>query len=398
MILGRAEAPPSYIPVPKGPFAVPPVKDCEEVELSLVLPTFREALNIQPILRLIAGTLKAVPGLCFEIIVVDDNSQDGTAQLALDESVHLPEVRVMRRVEESGLATAVIRGWQVSRGRVLAVMDADLQHPPAVLTALVQQIRGGADLAIGSRHVAEGGVSYWNLGRRIISRTAQLIGLIILPEVVGRISDPMSGYFMLRREVVSGRLLNPTGYKILIEVVARGNAAKIAEVGYVFIERRQGESKVSAAIYFQYFQHLCRLRLHFIQESRLIRFCLVGLSGMVVDMALLYCLSDPGMLGWGLTRSKVIAAEAAIVSNFIWNDLWTFRDLLDGQDTLARRFRRFLKFNAICLMGLALNLVILNILFNWFHMNRYVANVAAILAVTMWNYRVNRAFGWRSSH
>jgi len=389
---------PQLTPVPGGDYIVPACSTLGEVELSLVLPTFRESRNIQPMLRQVTGVLRAVEGLRFEIIVLDDNSPDGTAELALAVAEEIPEVRVARRTGEAGLATAVIRGWQIARGSVLAVMDADLQHPPEVLQGLLRAIREGSDIAIGSRHVENGGVSDWNMFRRIISRTAQVIGLVLLPEVVGRISDPMSGYFMLRRDAIAGRTLNPLGYKILIEVIARSRAARIAEVGYVFRERQEGESKVSTAIYLQYLRHLMRLRVLSLQESRFVRFCMVGLSGMIVDMLLLYWLSDPQMLGWGLTRSKILAAEAAIVNNFIWNDLWTFGDLVAGQRTAAQRVRRFLKFNTICLLGLAINVLLLNLQFNLLHMNRYDANLVAILAVTFWNYHINRALGWRSSH
>jgi dolichol-phosphate mannosyltransferase len=376
---------------------VPEYTALEAIDLSLILPTFQEARNIRSTLAVVSHTLHSVEGLRFEIIVVDDNSPDGTAQLALEESAALPEVRVIRRTEEAGLATAVIRGWQAARGQILAVMDADLQHPPAPLAQLVHAIRAGADLAVASRHVEEGGVSDWSLARRIVSRTAQLVGLTLLPEVVGRVSDPMSGYFMLQRRVIAGRRLNPTGYKILIEILARGTVGKVAEIGYVFRERQEGHSKVTAAIYLQYVQHLLRLRLALLQESRFVRFCLVGLSGVAVDMLILFLLSDPTMLAFGLTRSKIVAAEAAIVNNFLWNDAWTFSDLVGAQDSLRKKFHRFLKFNSICFLGLVLSVALLNIQFNWFGMNRYVANAIAILASTFWNYQVNRRMGWRSS-
>jgi dolichol-phosphate mannosyltransferase len=393
--------PSAYCPAPRGPYVVPESKGDagrpDGIDLSLILPTFQEARNIRSTLAAVSETLCGVEGLRFEIIVVDDNSPDGTAQLALDESAALPDVRVIRRTEEAGLATAVIRGWQAARGEVLAVMDADLQHPPATLAQLVQAIRAGADLALASRHVEEGGVSDWSLARRIVSRTAQLVGLTLLPEVVGRVSDPMSGYFMLQRRVIAGKHLNPTGYKILIEVLARGTARSIAEIGYVFRERQEGQSKVSAAIYLQYAQHLMRLRVALLRESRFVRFCLVGLSGVAVDMLILFLLSDPKMLALGLTRSKIVAAEAAIVNNFLWNDAWTFSDLIGTRDSLRKKFHRFLKFNAICFLGLVLSVALLNIQFNWFSMNRYVANAIAILAATFWNYQVNRRMGWRSS-
>jgi dolichol-phosphate mannosyltransferase len=208
-----------------------------------------------------------VEGLSFEIIVVDDNSPDGTARLAREMSRSLTEVRVIGRTGETGLATAVIRGWQAAKGRILAVMDADLQHPPEVLADLVRAMRAGSSLAMGSRHVEKGGVSDWNLARRFISRGAQFIGLLILPEVVGRVRDPMSGYFMLDRRVIAGKRLNPTGYKILIEILARGEIGRISEIGYLFREREEGRSKASFAVYLQYLQHLLRLRLHILLKK-----------------------------------------------------------------------------------------------------------------------------------
>jgi dolichol-phosphate mannosyltransferase len=254
---------PADLRAPRGPYVVAAAPESDEahrIDVSLILPTFNEARNIRSMLHAAFDNLNNVRGLRFEIIVVDDNSPDGTAQVALEEALGHPEMRVIRRLGEAGLATAVIRGWQASSGDILAVMDADLQHPAAVLTELLGAIRTGADLSVGSRHVGEGGVSDWCWTRRIISRTAQFIGLVLLPEVVGRISDPMSGYFMLRRSAIVGKSLNPTGYKILIEILARGTFARISEIGYIFRERSKGESKISVAVYLQYLQHLLRLR------------------------------------------------------------------------------------------------------------------------------------------
>ncbi len=388
-------APPSLklLPISNGPYLICSVESPSRVELSLVLPTFNEARNIKATLHTVWGILNSIHGLHFEIIVVDDNSPDDTWQLALDEAAVLPGVQVMRRTTESGLATAVIRGWQASEGSILAVMDSDLQHPPGVLVHLVNAMRGGADLAAGSRHVEEGGVSDWSPFRRIISRTAQLIGLAILPEVVGRVADPMSGYFMLTRTSISGKLLNPTGYKILIEVLARGSLKRIKEIGYVFCERKEGESKVSFTIYLQYLEHLLRLRIDLLKHSQFVRFCLVGSSGVVIDMLILFLLSDPSTLGWGLTRSKILSAEGAMVNNFLWNDAWTFADM---KKIGASKFRRFLKFNAVCLVGVLINLILINIQFNWFGVNRYLANATSIVATTFWNYFMNKRVGWKA--
>lgn len=250
---------------PAGPFIVAAARDaCPApcpVELSLILPTFKEAQNIRKTLAAACSVLRNVPGLAFEVIVVDDNSPDGTSEIALDATDTYPEVLVMRRETEAGLATAVIRGWQAARGSILAVMDADMQHPPEVLAHLVALMRMDRDLAVASRHVQGGGVGSWNLFRRIVSRGAQVIGLVILPEVLVRISDPMSGFFMVRREAIQGVAFNPTGYKILVEVLARGRIGAIGESPYVFCERKEGASKATAAVYVQYLKHLLRLRL-----------------------------------------------------------------------------------------------------------------------------------------
>jgi dolichol-phosphate mannosyltransferase len=380
---------------PNGPLVVAAASADSSIDVSLVLPTYNEAKNIAAVIAQLVPVLDSVPNLQYEIIVVDDDSPDRTWEIALGLTDEFPQLRVIRRQDERGLSTAVIRGWQIAQGRILAVMDADLQHPPEVVANLCKEMIRGADLGIASRHVEGGGVSDWSLARRIISRGAQMIGFMLLPEVIGRISDPMSGFFMIRRSSIQDRKLSPLGYKILVEVLGRGKVSWISEVPYTFRERVEGSSKLTNRIYLEYFQHLFRLRLYLLQISSFFRFCVVGASGVVVDMSLLFFLSDPKMLGWGLTRSKILAAEAALLNNFIWNDTWTFGDLAKHQNTFGQRVKRFLKFNAICSLGIIFNVIIINIEFNLFHLNRYLANLIAIGLVTLWNYKTNKEFSWR---
>jgi dolichol-phosphate mannosyltransferase len=263
-----------------------------------------------------------------------------------------------------------------------------------VILELYRVMERGADMAVASRHVEGGGVSDWSVARRIVSRTAQVFGLVILPGVVGRVSDPMSGYFMIRRSAIEGVELHPLGYKILIEVLARGRFPWIGEVPYVFNERALGGSKATVRVYLDYLRHLIRLRLSTAPFNRFVRFAAVGLSGVIVDMGLLYLLSDPTTLGWGLTRSKLIAAETAIINNFFWNDRWTFADRSALQSGLKARLRRFGSFQLICLAGVALNTLLLNLQFNLLGMNRYIANAVAIAAVTGWNFWLNSMLSW----
>jgi dolichol-phosphate mannosyltransferase len=386
---------------------------------SLVIPTYNEGRNIAAMLARLVPLLDGMYADRYEIIVVDDDSPDRTWEVAAQFATELPQVEVMRRQGERGLATAVIRGWQVAGGEVIGVIDGDLQHPPEVLLQLLAAIGDGADFAIASRHVAGGGTSDWGFGRRLLSRGAQLLGLMIAPSVVGRVSDPMSGYFLLRRQVLTGIALNPKGYKIALEVLGRGRIDRIAEVGYVFQERVEGESKVTVQQYIDYIHHLIKLRSQgrvgqgsrgqrrekssVVNHERsvigrFLRFGLVGLSGVGVDMAVLYLLHSPtSLLGlaWGLTRSATIASEVAILNNFVWNDRWTFKDLSGGQRAIGQWVKRFIKFNLICLLGLGLKLLILNLLFNAFHVNEYVANLLAIVLVTFWNFWINLKLNWR---
>lgn len=386
----------NLVSTPVGDLVVParPPDGVEPIRFSLVVPTYNESGNLPVLLEQLETLLEPVLGDSYEIIVVDDDSPDKTWEVAARLAETHPKLRVMRRQDQRGLSTAVVRGWQVARGEVLGVMDADLQHPAEINLALLREIDRGAELAVASRHVEGGGVSDWSLMRRLLSRGAQLLGLLVLPGVLGRLSDPMSGYFMLRRSKLAGTKLDPLGYKILIEVVARCGPAWIGEVGYVFRERTEGESKVTSGLYAQYLLHLLKLRLATLPNSAFFKFCVVGASGVLVDMGLLYALSDPSMLALGLTRSKILAAETAIASNFILNDLWTFRQTALGQPGFRARLRRFLGFNAICSAGLALNVALLNVLFNVGHLDRYLANALAIVAVTGWNYWLNRKMNW----
>lgn len=381
---------------PQGPLRVSGQLDPRQaLRLSVIIPTFNEARNIVEIVARLSEQLDPVLADHYELIVVDDDSPDRTWEIATTLCLRFPQLRVVRRTNEKGLASAVVRGWQAARGEVLAVIDADLQHPPEVIVELWNQMERGGDVAVGSRHVEGGGVSDWSLARRMLSRGAQLLGLIVLPEVLGKVSDPMSGYFMVRRDAIADTTLNPLGYKILIEVLGRGRARWISEVGYVFQERHNGDSKVTPRVYLEYLAHLVRLRFDRLLASRFVRFGMVGASGVVVDMGVLFLLSDPMMLGWNLVLSKWIAAELAIINNFLWNDTWTFRDMARHQRGGWRKLKRLGKFNVICGIGLLLNVIILYVLFTGAGMNRYAANAIAIGCVAAWNFWLNLKLNWK---
>jgi dolichol-phosphate mannosyltransferase len=388
----------SFLPVPVSSLIIPDRDTLinanqKSLKFSLVIPTFNESQNIQELVRILSDLLDRLMPEDYELIVVDDDSPDRTWAVAAELMPDYPHLRVMHRQTERGLSTAVIRGWQAARGEILGVIDADLQHPPATLAQLWQEMATGAELAVASRNVAGGGVSEWSLVRRFLSRGAQMLGLAILPEVIGRLSDPMSGYFMVKRSAIANKRLSPVGYKILIEVTARGQIRWIAEVGYVFRERTAGASKVTWKQYIEYLQHLIALRLALWPIARFLRFGIVGFSGVFVDLGIFYLLRT--FFGLGLTRSTILSSEIAIVNNFLWNDTWTFRDLSSSQQGHRQQLRRFLKFNLVCLSGVILNVIIVNLLFNLGHVNEYVAKLIAISIVTFWNFWFNLKLSWR---
>ena len=381
---------------PQGFLTIEQQLSADAVDLSIVLPTFNESRNIIAVIEQLTAALGRLTAVSCEIIVVDDDSPDRTWQLAALQAAKAgyAHVRIMRRMGERGLATAIIRGWQASRGRILGVMDADLQHPPELMLKLFAAITDGASLAIGSRVADGGGVSDWSVRRRFVSRGAQLLGLLVLPEVLSRVGDPLSGCFLVRRSALAGVVLHPRGYKILIEVLARGSVSRIAEVGYVFRERQLDRSKISGQVYLHYIQHLLWLRIALLLRNTFVRFCLVGSCGALVDMLTLYLLSDPTTLHWGLTRSKIIGGELALISNFLMNDAWTFAARIGDNRGARAKLHRFLRFNVLSGLGLLVNVLILNVLFNWLAMNRYIANAIAILLVTIQNYTLNLKLGW----
>lgn len=227
-----------------------------ERAVSIIIPTYNERENIE---RVVERCRAALSEYRFEIVVVDDDSPDKTWQLVRDTYESAESVRIVRRTDESGLATAVSRGFDEASYDYCAVIDADLQHPPEKLPALIEPFDSGADIVIGSRHVAGGGVENWSTVRRIVSRGAMAIAKLVLPPTRG-IADPMSGFFAIRRDLIDDVALAPTGYKILLEVLMKCDYEHVVEIPYVFTERERGESKLSADEYWEFLEHIYQLR------------------------------------------------------------------------------------------------------------------------------------------
>jgi dolichol-phosphate mannosyltransferase len=247
-------------PVPSGDLVVPALREAESLAFSLVVPTRNESHNLAELIGRLKPAIASEVGDSYEIIVVDDDSPDETWQVAAAMAAADSHVVALRRMEERGLATAVVRGWQAARGKLLGVIDADLQHPPEVTAELIAAMRSGADLAVASREAEGGGISDWSLLRLLISRGSRALGKLLLPGVLGLVSDPMTGFFVVRRSAVEKLRMAPCGYKILVEVLVRSRIENIVEVGYVFRSRQRDQSKASLRVFVDYVHHLFRLR------------------------------------------------------------------------------------------------------------------------------------------
>jgi len=231
-------------------------------KLAIVIPTFNEAGNIEELLERLRRCAEGLRVL-YELIVVDDDSGDGIESIVGRMSEQDPRIRLLVRKGARGLAGAVIHGWQNTDAGLLGVIDGDLQHPPELLPAMWEALQEGVDVVIGSRYVRPGSRPEWNIFRRLISRLA--IGLTWPLQRAGiRVSDPLSGFFLVRRFCVQNVRLHGQGFKILLDILVRGHIHSVREIPFIFGHRRTGSSKASVQVAIEY----CRLLANLWRERR----------------------------------------------------------------------------------------------------------------------------------
>ena len=351
------------------------------MKVSVIIPTYNERDNLEELLDRID---KAMEGRDYEVIIVDDDSPDRTWELAQELSKRYP-VKVIRRTEEKGLSSAVIRGFKEAEGDVFVVMDADLQHPPEKIPELIKALEDGADVAIGSRYVPGGKVENWYWYRKLISKGAIMLGRLALPKIRD-VKDPVSGFFALKRGVVENAKLNPIGFKILMEILVKGRYGKVVEVPFTFGLRKAGESKLSGKTMVSYLKHVYRLMRWEGELDRLIKFTLVGLSGVLVNEGFLWAFVR--FLGWDKILANIPATELAILNNFTWNDLWTFKDL-----KRKPLWRRLLSFHIAALTGALVQWVVYAGLV-YLGLHYLVANLIGIVVSFVVRFLFNRHVTW----
>ena len=380
--------------------------------ISVIIPTYNERENLKKIIPMIHDVLKDRD---YEIVVVDDNSPDGTWEIAKELSKEYP-VKLLMREERRGLATAVIDGIKIAEGKIIVVMDADLQHPPEYIPRLIEPIiNDGVDLVIGSRYVKGGKIKEWGFVRRLISKGATFLSHIAVLKLRG-IKDTMSGFFALKKSAIEGVELNPLGYKILLEILVKGNIRRVREVPYVFEKRYAGESKLGSREIFGYVKHLIQLSLWTGDFWRILKYVIVGLSGLFINLLILYSLIDLRFLELTLgifnihlpnqikaftiivpkdILVKVLAAsvsiELSIIWNFMLNNFWTFKDRTKkGWNAVKALF----KFNLVSVGGILINLAIYTLLLTTIGMHYLIAETIAVFVAFAWNFIINDTWTW----
>ncbi|WP_048166034.1 glycosyltransferase [Palaeococcus pacificus] len=351
------------------------------MRISIIVPTYNERDNLEELFKRISGSLR---GHDFEIVVVDDDSPDKTWEKAQKLSKIYP-VKVIRRKNEKGLSSAVIRGFSEAEGDVFVVMDADLQHPPEVIPKLIERIENGADIAVASRYVKGGKVENWYWYRRLISKGAIMIGRVALPKI-RHVRDPVSGFFALKREVVEGIELNPVGFKILLEILIKGRYSRIEEIPFTFGLRNAGESKLSQKQIFNYLRHLWRLMKWEGEIDRLVKFSIVGFTGVIVNEFFLWLFFEKTDLG--LVLAGLFSYELSVLNNFLWNDIWTFRDLKN-----VPFLKRLVNFHLASIAGGAVQLAFLYGL-TYIGIPYLISNLIGILISFIVRFIVSRHWAW----
>ena len=361
-------------------------------QLSVVVPTFKERGNVAELVRRLD---LALSGIAWEVIFVDDNSPDGTAAAAKEIGSRDTRVRCLRRVGRRGLAGACIEGMSASAAPYVAVIDGDLQHDEKVLPAMLARLTSGqADLVAASRYVEGGSAASFSGSRGAISRLATKL----THRMVGtKLSDPMSGFFMMRRDRFDevAPCLSPVGFKILLDIAATGSGKlRIAEQPYSFGERFAGESKFNAQIGVEFLGLLLAKMTGDVVDPRFIFFALVGAIGLFVHLVALRLslwllpADLPDMFRW----AQFIATFIAMTSNFLLNNELTYRDRRLKGWSMARGFVLF------CLIGSVG--VLANIdLASWLYIERsrwLLAGAAGAIMSALWNYAMSTLFVWRA--
>ena len=360
------------------------------LDLAVVVPTFNERENVA---RIVDRLAEVLGDLNFEIVFVDDNSPDGTADLVRELALTHSQVRCVQRIGRRGLSSAVIEGMLATTAPVIAVMDGDLQHDETLLPKMLQVLADDdVDLVVGSRYADGGGFGDWSKRRRRMSELATMLSKRLTGVVL---SDPMSGFFMLRSDRLRDRVnhLTGVGYKILLDILsARGEQLKISEVPYEFKTREAGESKLDNKVVLEFAELLIARTAGRWVPTKFIMFSMVGAFGVVVHMFILSILFKGGLTTFIVAQTA--ATVVAMTVNFFVNNFFTYYDRqLRGWKLLPG----WLSFCAASSVGAFANLGVAVYMFDTINALWFTSALAGVVVGAAWNYAVTALFTWKTA-
>lgn len=355
-------------------------------EFSLIVPTFNELENIHELYARVKAVLKEIS---WELIIVDDDSTDGTAEAVKKIAKQDPRVKCIHRIGRRGLSTACIEGFMLASSDIVGVMDGDLQHDESILPAMIDKIRNGSDVVVGTRYSDGGSVGEWSKFRVKLSRIATRVSEYF---VKNKTSDPMSGFFVIKREVVTKCVhsLSGLGYKILLDFLATSNVKlNIGEVAYTFRPRTAGESKLDHMVIWEYGMLLLDKKIGHIVPVTFLSFGLIGASGIFVHMLLLSVLFK--LMNIEFFTAQLAATFIAMIYNFSVNNILTYRD---RRLTGLKWFGGLATFVLACSIGAIANVGVANYLHSgttqW-----ALAAIAGVCVGSVWNYVITQVYTWK---
>ena len=375
-----------------------------KAKLSIIVPTYNESQNIVRMLDSIAETLSPYKGS--EIIVVDDNSPDGTAEMAKSHAKIIStkkkiRIEIISRNGKLGLSSAIIKGVQYASGDFLVIMDSDFSHPPQVIPSIIQALQdSNYDIVIASRYVKGGSIIGWPFKRRLMSKGATKIAQYGLGIDV---KDPVSGFFAFRRDIISGLKFDAIGYKMLLEILVKTKGARVKEIPYTFTNRTIGASKLDASVMFDYLGAVLRLyrygksirqkerrtSVRFLSKAG--RFYTVGASGLLINYiaSLLFNTFAPNL--WFL-YSTIIGILISMTSNFFLNKIWTFEDRKFNWKGTGIQLGMFMSFSSL---GAIVQLLLVYGLVENYKMDYPSSLILAVAVASVGNFLLNKKWTFK---
>ena len=376
----------------------------DQAQVSIIIPTYNESENITQVLDSIGEYLPS--NIQTEVIVVDDNSPDGTGKIVEDYVNEASDkagytIDIMHRKTKSGLSSAILDGIENSSGEIVVVMDSDLSHPPKIIPQLTEEIRtSDYDIVIASRYTEGGEVSGWSTKRKLISKGATGIAKAGLGV---NESDPMSGFFAFKRKILEGIKFDAIGYKMLLEILVKTKGVKVKEIPYTFIDRTRGSSKLDSSTMFDFVTSVWKLyryghaakvsdtrtSIRFISKAG--RFYTVGASGLLVNYLVSLLFADAVVNFWYI-HATIIGIAVSMTSNFILNKIWTFEDRnFEAKKTLGQ-YGKFVGFSSL---GALIQLGMVYVLVDNYQIIYPLALIVAVIIAASSNFILNKKWTFK---